>query len=81
MTRSLTQTWRLVEHHGKRSDVRYALSDRGIRYITRRDRAQLSTTMATWSTEDDTDNHGQPRPLGHRILTWQRQTSHADDIT
>ncbi len=81
MARSLTQTWGLVEQHGKRSDVRYTLSDRGIRYITRRDRAQLSTTMSAWSTEPDTDNHGQPRPLGHRILTWQRQTSHADDIT
>ena len=81
MTGSLTQTWGLVEQHGKRGDVRYTLSDRGIRYITRRDRAQLSTTMAAWSTEPDTDNHGQPRPLGHRILTWQRQTSHADGIT
>ena len=81
MTRSLTQTWGLVEQHGKRSDVRYTLSDRGIRHITRRDRAQLSTTMAAWSTEPDADNHGQPRPLGYRILTWQRQTGHADGIT
>ena len=81
MTRSLTQTWGLVEQHGKRSDVRYTLSDRGIRHITRRDRAQLSTTMAAWSVEPTTDNHGRPRPLGHRILTWQRQTSHADGIT
>jgi len=81
MTRSLTQTWGLVEQHGKRSDVRYTLSEHGIRYITRRDRAQLATTMAVWSTEDVTDNHGQPRPLGHRILTWQRQTGHADGIT
>ena len=81
MTRSLTQTCGLVEQHGKRNNVRYTLSDRGIRYITRRDRAQLSTTMAAWSTEDAADNHGQPRPLGHRILTWQRQTGHADGIT
>ena len=81
MTRSLTKGWGLVEQHGKRSDMSYNLSDRGIRYITRRDRAQLSTTIATWSTEDATDNHGQPRPLGHRILTWRRQTSHADGIT
>ena len=81
MTRSLVNDWRLVEQHGKRSDVRYTLSDRGIRYITRRDRAQLATTMAAWSTEDAADNRGQPRPLGHRILTWQRQTGHADGIT
>jgi len=81
MTRSLANTWGLVEQHGRRGDVRYTLSDRGIRYITRRDRAQLATTMAAWSTEDATDNHGQPRPLGHRILTWQRQTGHADGIT
>ncbi len=81
MTRSLQDPWGLIEQHGKRGDVRYALSERGIRYITRRDRAQLSTTMATWSTEPATDNHGQSRPLGHRILTWQRQTNHADGIS
>ncbi len=81
MARSLVNDWRLVEQHGRRGDVRYTLSEHGIRYITRRDRAQLSTTMAAWSTEDATDNHGQPRPLGHRILTWQRQTGHADGIT
>ena len=78
---TLVATWELIEQRGKRSDVRYTLSDRGIRYVTRRDRAQLSTTMAAWSTEPAADNHGRPRPLGHRILTWQRQTSHADGIT
>ena len=81
MTRSLVSEWGLVEQHGKRADVRYTLSERGIRYITRRDRAQLSTTMAAWSTEDTTDTHGRSRPLGHRILTWERQTSHTDGIT
>ena len=81
MTRNLQDTWEMIEQHGKRSGVRYTLSERGIRYVTRRDRAQLSTTMAAWSTEPATDNHGRPRPLGHRILTWQRQTSHADGIT
>ncbi len=81
MTRSLQDTWEMIEQHGKRSGVRYTLSERGIRYVTRRDRAQLSTTMSAWSTEPATDNHGRPRPLGHRILTWQRQTSHADGIT
>ena len=81
MTRRLADAWGLVEQRGKRSDVRYTLSERGIGYITRRDRAQLSTTLAAWSTEPTTDNHGQPRPLGHRILTWERQTSHADGIT
>ncbi len=81
LTRSLTRTWGLVEQHGRRGDVRYTLSERGIGYITRRDRAQLSTTMAAWSSKPATDNHGQPRPLGHRIHTWQRQTRHADGIT
>ncbi len=81
MTRNLADTWGLIEQHGKRSDVRYTLSERGIGYVTRRDRAQLSTTMATWSTEPITDNHGRSRPRGHRILTWERQTGHADGIT
>ena len=70
----------LVEPHGKRGNVRYTLSDRGIGYITRWDRAQLATTMAAWSTEPTVDNHGRSRPLGHRILTWARQTAHADGI-
>ncbi len=81
MTRNLVNDWGLVEQRGKRGDVRYTLSERGIRYITRRDRAQLSTAMAAWSTELTTDNHGRSRPLGHRILTWERQTNHADGIT
>jgi len=81
LTRSLTQTQGLVEQHGRRGNVRYTLSDRGVGYVTRRDRAQLATTMATWSAEPVTDHHGQPRPLGHRIHTWQRQTRHADGIT
>ena len=81
MTRNLQDPWGLVEQHGKRGDVRYTLSDRGIRYVTHRDRAQLTTTMAAWSTEDIADDYGRPRPLGHRILTWKRQTSHADGIT
>ena len=81
VTHSLVNDWALVEQRGKRSDVRYTLSERGIGYITRRDRAQLSTTMAAWSTEPAADNHGRPRPLGHRVLTWKRQTSHADGIT
>ena len=81
LTRSLTQTWGLVEQHGRRGNVRYTLSERGIGYVTRRDRAQLATTMAAWSTEPVTDHHGQPRPLGHRIHTWARQTRHADGVT
>ncbi len=81
ITRSLVSNWALVEQHGKRNGVRYTLSERGIGYITRRDRAQLSTSMAAWSTEAAADNHGRPRPLRHRILTWERQTSHTDGIT
>ena len=81
MTRSLAKDRGLVEQHGRRGDMRYTLSERGIRYITRRDRAQLATTMAAWSAEPATDNQGRPRPLGHRIHTWARQTKHADGIT
>ena len=64
MTRSLTQTWGLVEQHGKRSDVRYTLSERGIGYITRRDRAQLSHHHGRMEHGGPTtDNHGQtPAP-------------------
>ena len=81
MTHSLVKTWGLVERHGKRGDVRYTLSDEGIRYVTHRDRAELPTTRGIWSTELTTDNEGRPRHMGHRIETWTRQTRHADGIT
>ncbi len=38
MMHDLVYTWGLIERHGKRGDVRYTLSDEGIRYITHRDR-------------------------------------------
>ena len=47
MTRSLQDPWGLIEQHGKRGDVRYTLSERGIGYITRRDREQLAQKCAT----------------------------------
>ena len=79
--RDLVKTWGLVERHGKRGEVRYTLSDEGIRYVTHRDRAELPTTRGIWSTELTTDKEGRPRHVGHRIETWARQTKHADGIT
>ena len=81
MMRSLVKTWGLVERHGKRGEVRYTLSDEGIRYVTHRDRAELPTTRGIWSTELTTDKEGRPSHMGHRIETWARQTKHADGIT
>ena len=81
MTHSLVETWGLVERRGKRGDVRYTLSDEGIRYVTHRDRAELPTTRGIWSTELTTDKEGRPRHVGHRIETWARQAKHADGIT
>ena len=81
MTHSLVKTWGLVERRGKRGDVRYTLSDEGIRYVTHRDRAELPTPRGIWGTELTTDKHGRYRHVGHRIETWARQTKHADGIT
>ena len=81
MMRSLVNTWGLVEHRGKRGDVRYTLSAEGIRYVTHRDRAQLPTTQGIWSAALTTDKQGRRRHVGHRIETWARQTKHADGIT
>ena len=81
MMHSLVDTWTLIERHGKRGDMRYTLSDEGIRYITHRDRAQLPTTQGIWSTALTTDRQGRRRHVGHRIETWARQTKHADGIT
>ena len=81
MMRSLVDTWGLVEQRGKRGDTRYTLSGEGIRYVTHRDRAQLPTTQAIWSTDLTTDRQGRRRHVGHRIETWARQTKHADGIT
>ena len=81
MMRSLVDTWGLIERRGKRGDTRYTLSAEGIRYVTQRDRAQLSTTQGIWSTALTTDKQGRRRHVGHRIETWARQTKHADGIT
>ena len=81
MMHSLVNTWGLVERRGQRGDTRYTLSAEGIRYITHRDRAQLPTTRAIWSTALTTDKQGRRRHVGHRIETWARQTRHADGIT
>ena len=81
MMRSLVDTWGLIERRGKRGDIRYTLSAEGIRYVTQRDRAQLSTTQGIWSTALTTDKQGRRRHVGHRIETWARQTKHADGIT
>ena len=81
MVGSLVKTWGLVKRRGKRGDVRYTLSDEGIRYVTHRDRAELPTTRGIWSTELTTDKDGRSRHVGHRIETWARQTKHADGIT
>ncbi len=81
MTRSLVDTWGLVEQRGTRGNTRYTLSAEGIRYITHRDRAQLPTTRGIWSTDPTTDHQGRTRHVGHRIDTWARQTKHADGIT
>ena len=81
MLHNLDNAWGLVERQGKRGDVRYTLSEEGIRYVTHRDRAQLPTTRGIWSTELTTDKHGRRRHLGHRIETWARQTRHADGVT
>ncbi len=81
MLHNLVNACGLVERRGKRGDVRYTLSEEGIRYLTRRDRAELPTTRGIWSTELITDKHGKPRHLGHRIETWARQTRHADGVT
>ncbi len=81
MTRSLVDAWGLIERRGKRGDTRYTLSAGGIRYVTHRDRAELPTTRGIWSAELTTDKRGRPRPVGHRIETWARQTKHTDGIT
>ena len=81
MLYGLVKTWGLVEHRGKRGDVRYTLSEEGIRYVTHLDRAELPTTRGIWSTELTTDKQGRKRHMGHRIETWARQTRHADGVT
>ena len=81
MMHNLVNSWNIVERRGKRGDVRYTLSEEGIRYVTHRDRAQLPTTRDIWSAELTTDQHGRKRHWGHRIETWARQTRHADGVT
>ncbi len=81
VTRSLVDTWGLIERHGRRGSVRYTLSDGGIRHVAHRDRAQLPAARETWSTVLTRGRHGRRRHLGHRIDTRARQTKHADAVT
>ena len=64
MMRSLVDTWGLIERRGKRGDTRYTLSAEGIRYVTHRDRAQLSTTHRVYGAR--------PSPPTNRAagVTW-----------
>ena len=78
---SLVDAWGLVECLGSRGETRYTLAAEGIRYVTHRDRAQLSTTRGIWSTALTTDRQGRRRHVGHRIDTWARQTKHTDGVT
>ena len=81
MMHSLVDAWGLVERRGSRGETRYTLGTEGIRYVTHRDRAQLPTTRAIWSTALTTDKQGRRRHEGHRIDTWERQTKHTDGVT
>ena len=81
MMQSLVDAWGLVECLGSRGETRYTLAAEGIRYVTHRDRAQLSTTRGIWSTALTTDRQGRRRHVGHRIDTWARQTKHTDGVT
>ena len=76
----LTRTWGLVERRGRRGDIRYTLSDRGIRYVTYRDRTTLEAAQAIWSAAPAEDPKGKRLYAGHLIDTWARQTAHADGI-
>ena len=64
MMHNLVNTWGLVERRGQLGDTRYTLSAEGIRYLTHRDRAQLSTTRGIWSTVLTTDRQGRRRHMG-----------------
>ena len=81
MMHNLVKTCGLVARQGKPGDVRYTLSDEGIRFVTHRDRAELPTTRGIGSTELTTDKEGRRRRAGHRIETWARQARHANGIT
>ncbi len=81
MVHSLTDTWGLIERHGRRGGVRYTLSEDGIRHIAHRDRADVLASREVWSTALTRDRHGRRRHLGHRIDTRARQTKHADAVT
>ena len=77
----LQETWGLVERHGPRRAYRYALSLRGIRYITHRDRAEFPTTRGIWSTAPLPVPRRGRRHEGHLIDTWANRPAHTDGIT
>ena len=79
--RRLQDKWGLAERHGRRRGYRYALSLAGIRYITRRDRAELRTSRKAWSTAPPDDPESAAQYHGRLINTWARRTAHTDGQT
>ena len=59
MLHNLVNAWGLLERQGNRGDVRYTLSEEGIRYVTHRDRAQLADDAGHL---EHGSNHGPPGP-------------------
>lgn len=81
IVRRLQDRWGLVERDGVRGEYRYTLTLAGIRYITARDRAQLTTTRGIWSTTPLAVPDGDRQYEGLLIDTWKSRTEHTNGIT
>ena len=70
----------LVEQKGARGRLRYMLSQEGVDYMARRDRAHVGLARSTWSGELSANDKGTVVPRGHVIQTIRRESKSTDGL-
>ena len=83
LSRHLTRLMRtcgLVEQTGGRGNLRYLLSQEGVDYMARRDRAHVGLARSILSGEPTTREKGAVVPRGHVIRTVRREPDSTDGL-
>ena len=83
VTRHMTRLVRLhgmVEQVGTRGNIRYPLSQKGVGYMARRDRADVGISRSTWSSEPSKNQRGKVVKRGHLVNTVSRESKSTDGL-
>ena len=79
MTR-LRRTHGLVEQEGTRGNLRYLLSEKGVDYMARRDRADVGAARSTWSGKLSKNDRGAVETRGYVIQTVRKEPESTDGL-